>query len=256
MRKKGDADMDHTESTAVVTGGSKGIGKEISLSLAKMGYKVAIFDVLQREGKEVTAEIVRMGGSALYFQVDVSNEEQVLRAAAEVTENFGAAALLVNNAGIFPREAALDISYEAWLHVIHVNLGGAFLCSRAFAPGMLQQGSGVILNIASGRALQGAVRGSHYAASKAGIISLTRSLALEWAPLIRVNTIIPGITDTDQPREDYKTDEELYGMGEKIPLRRIGQPEDVANAVCFFAGEKAAFITGQSLCVNGGTILQ
>jgi 3-oxoacyl-[acyl-carrier protein] reductase len=256
LKKKGMLSLNHYIGTAVVTGGSKGIGRAIAMSLANEGYRVAIFDVLQKEGREVAEEIESLGGSALFLQVDVSSEEQVLNGASEVSKHFGTASLLVNNAGIFPRGSALDISYEAWLRVIHINLGGAFLCSRAFVPGMLENGSGTIINISSGRALQGAVKGSHYAASKAGIISLTRSLSQEWAPTIRVNAIIPGITDTDQPREDIKSNEELYAIGNSIPLGRIGQPEDIADAVCFLAGEKAAFITGQSLCVNGGAILQ
>jgi NAD(P)-dependent dehydrogenase (short-subunit alcohol dehydrogenase family) len=120
---------------------------------------------------------------------------------------------------------------------------------------MLKRGSGAIVNVASGRGLQGAAGGSHYAASKAGLLSLTRSLALEWGPSIRVNAVVPGVTDTDQPREASPNEEELYSRGRKIPLGRIGQPEDIANAVCFLLSSDASYVTGQSLCVNGGSIM-
>lgn len=240
---------------AVVTGGSKGIGRAISLSVAEMGFKVAIFDVLAEAGRKVVDEIERRGGTAGFWNVDVSNEEQVGRAAQAAAASLGPVSVLVNNAGIYPRGTALEMSFDNWMRVIRVNLGGAYLCSRAVAPGMLAAGGGVIVNIASGRGLQGTPRGSHYAASKAGIISLTRSLALEWAPHIRVNTVIPGITDTDQPREDSPSDEELYSRGKRIPLGRIGQPEDIAKAVCYMISDKAGYVTGQSLCVNGGAIM-
>lgn len=240
---------------AVITGASKGIGRAIAVSVAKLGYQVAIFDVLRQEGLRVVKEIEEIGGNAIYVSVDISSEDNVLNGAKLVEETFGTPTVLVNNAVIFPRESALDISFENWIKVINVNLAGAFLCSRTFAPGMLNSG-GVIVNIASGVGLQGTVRGSHYAASKAGVIALTRSLALEWAPTIRVNSIIPGVTDTDQPRDDIKSDKELYSRGSRIPLGRIGEPDDIAKAVCFFIHRDSSYITGQSLCVNGGAIMR
>lgn len=240
---------------AVVTGGSKGIGRAIALTLAERGYEVAVLDPLE-QGAAVVESIQRGGRRALYEPTDVSDEAAVLRAVQRVRSELGVPEVLVNNAGIFPRAAALDMPFADWMRTVTVNLGGTFLCSRSFAPGMLELGRGSIVNLASGRALQGAVRGSHYAASKAGIVTLTRSLAQEWAPTIRVNTIIPGITDTDQPRQEGITDEELYARGAHIPLGRIGQPEDIARAVCFLIGDDAAYVTGQSLCVNGGAIMQ
>lgn len=240
--------------TAVVTGGSQGIGRAIALALAQQGCGVAILDVLP-SGKTVVDEIRRSGGSAEFVAVDVADEEAVSDAAHQVEEHLGTPTVLVNNAGIFPRAPALEMPYADWMRVIQVNLGGAFLCSRAFAPGMLRSGGGAIVNLASGRALAGAARGSHYAASKGGILSLTRSLALEWAPTIRVNTVIPGLTDTDQPRVDM-SDAQIEAAGRSLPLGRVGQPEDIARAVCFLVGPDASYITGQSLCVNGGSILQ
>lgn len=239
---------------AVVTGGSKGIGRAISLALAEIGYHIAILDPLEK-GREVVREIAAAGGKGLFFPVDVSQEREVLAAAAEIGKVWGTPAVLVNNAGIYPRSSVLEMPLELWNRVIGVNLTGTFLCSRAFAAGMLAAGGGVIVNIASGRGLQGTPRGAHYAASKAGIISLTRTFALEWAPAIRVNAVIPGVTDTDQPREEITDEKELYDRGKKIPLGRIGQPEDIAKAVCFLVGDQSSYMTGQSVCVNGGAIM-
>jgi NAD(P)-dependent dehydrogenase (short-subunit alcohol dehydrogenase family) len=238
---------------AVVTGGSKGIGQAIATSLAQEGYSVAILDPLET-GASVAQEIERGGGQAIYLSVDVANEDAVIKASLSVEERLGPLDALVNNAGIFPRADAIEMPYALWQRVISVNLGGAFLCSRTFAPTMLRQGHGAIVNIASGRALQGAVRGAHYASSKSGLLGLTRTLALEWAPTIRVNAIVPGITDTDQPREELD-DAALYAMGSKIPLNRIGQPEDIARSVSFLLSDQASYITGATLCVNGGAIM-
>jgi len=239
---------------AVVTGASKGIGRAIALALAQRHYDIAILDPLE-SGREVAAQVIGLGRRALHLALDVSCELAVKEAAQTVADHLGTCRLLVNNAGIFPRANAIDMPFSLWQRVLDVNLGGAFLCSQAFASGMLQAGSGVIINIASGRGIQGAARGgAHYAASKGGLIALTRSLAQEWAPHIRVNTIVPGVTHTDQPLEATTVDE-LYARGKRIPLGRIGQPEDVANGVCLLASEDAAYITGQSLCVNGGAVM-
>jgi len=239
---------------AVVTGGSKGIGRAIALALAQRGYSLAILDP-HGDGAQVADEARAFAVQALHLPVDVSDPAAVKQARAVVDQQLGPCRLLVNNAGIFPRAPALEMSFDTWQKVLGVNLTGAFLCSQAFAPGMLKAGSGVIINIASGRALQGAAKnGAHYAASKGGLVALTRSLAQEWAPHIRVNTVIPGVTHTDQPLE-ATTVNELYERGKRIPLGRIGQPEDIAKGVCLLASDDAGYITGQSLCVNGGAVM-
>lgn len=242
--------------TALVTGGAKGIGAAIVLALAERGYNVAVIDILDEKGQETAGKASALGADCRYFRTDVTDEQAVAGTIEKVRIQLGDPDVLVNNAGIYPRRKAVDMPYELWQHVLAVNLGGAFLCSRAVAPFMLQRGSGVIVNVASGRGLQGAAGGSHYAASKGGLLSLTRSLALEWAPTLRVNAVIPGVTDTDQPREGDPDEEALYARGRKIPLGRIGRPEDVAKAVCFFLSDDASYVTGQSLCVNGGSIMQ
>lgn len=145
---------------------------------------------------------------------------------------------------------------EEWDRVIRTNLVGAFLCSRAVVPGFLKRRRGRIINITSGRAFRGAKNGAHYASSKAGLIGFTKALALELAPHgITVNAICPGITDTAQPRGHW-LEEELYDQAKKIPLGRIGQPEDLVGPTIFLASEASGFVTGQTLLVNGGAIME
>lgn len=149
----------------------------------------------------------------------------------------------------------MEVDPAVWERVLRVNLLGAFFCARVIAPMMIEQGRGAVVHIASGRALQGAVRGAHYAASKAGLVSFTKSLALELAPNgIRANCVIPGVTETAQPLEDMTIDE-LRSLGKKIPLGRIGRPEDIAGVVAFLLGQDAAYITGQGIAANGGNIM-
>ncbi len=243
------------DSIAIVTGGSAGIGKAICAVLAEAGYDIAIFD-LDVPPDDLIERVQRAGRRVAHFKVDVSSELAVTAACSEAANMLGTPSVLINNAGIYPRAAALDMPFALWERVLAVNLGGAFLCSVAVAKFMRAQRGGVIINIASGRALQGAKGGAHYAASKAGILSLTKSLAIEWAPSIRVNAVIPGVSDTAQPRQDGGiTDAELFARGTKIPMQRIGDPYDTAWAVEYLVSAKAAYITGQSLCVNGGAIM-
>ncbi len=242
------------EKTALITGGSKGIGADVARKFAANGYRIWIWDVIAPP-VELLYELDAANGSCMHAQVDVSNEAEVMQAAAAVIGQWGGLDVLVNNAGIYPRQTALDIPYSIWQQTLAVNVGGTFLCSRAFAPGMLERGSGAIVNIASSVAFLPTPRGSHYAASKAAILSLTKSLAKEWAPSIRVNAVSPGVTDTDQPREGVSSDAELYARGKEIPLGRIGDPSDVAEAVFFLAGDGASYITGANMHVNGGALM-
>jgi NAD(P)-dependent dehydrogenase (short-subunit alcohol dehydrogenase family) len=163
--------------------------------------------------------------------------------------------VLVNNAGIFPTSPVEEMQEEEWDRVIGTNLVGTFLCSKAVVPHLLEQRSGRIISLTSGRAFQGAKNGAHYAASKAGIIGFSKSLALELAPHeITVNVLCPGITDTAQPR-GHQTEEQIYAQGQRIPLGRIGQPEDLVGPAIFLASEAARFITGQTILANGGGIM-
>ncbi|HWX76463.1 MAG TPA: SDR family NAD(P)-dependent oxidoreductase [Candidatus Acidoferrales bacterium] len=240
---------------AIVTGAGQGIGRAIARGFAREGAGVVIADVNEESARTVKDEIEAGGGRALAMRTDVSNEISVQTMAKKSVEEFGKIDILVNNAGIFPTSSVEEMSEEDWDRVIGTNLVGAFLCAKAVVPKFLEQGSGRIISLTSGRAFQGAKHGAHYAASKAGIIGFSKSLALELAPHgITVNVICPGITDTAQPR-GHQTEEEMYAQGKRIPLGRIGQPEDLVGPAIFLASGAAAFVTGQTILVNGGSIM-
>jgi NAD(P)-dependent dehydrogenase (short-subunit alcohol dehydrogenase family) len=240
---------------AIVTGAAQGIGRSIALGFAREGANVVIADVNEESARTVKNEIEAGGGRALAIRTDVSNEISVHAMAKASLAELGRVDILVNNAGIFPTSSVEEMSEEDWDRVIGTNLVGAFLCTKAVVPKFLEQGSGRIISLTSGRAFQGAKNGAHYAASKAGIIGFSKSLALELAPHgITVNVICPGITDTAQPR-GHQTEEEMYAQGQRIPLGRIGQPEDLVGPAVFLASGAAAFVTGQTILVNGGSIM-
>ena len=239
----------------IVTGAAQGIGRAVALRLAAPGVHIAVWDV-KTEGVEETAKLCRDNGAmASAYTVDVADADQIENAVAAFDKAWGKADGLVNNAGIFPRARALDMKLSEWEQVLRVNLTGTFVTARAVAARMKELGRGAIVNTASGRALAGAANGAHYAATKGGILALTKSLALDWAGFgIRVNCVIPGLSDTAQPRVEMG-DNELYAAGAKIPLGRIGQPQDIAAVVAFLLSDDAAYITGQSVAVNGGAIM-
>jgi 3-oxoacyl-[acyl-carrier protein] reductase len=240
---------------AIVTGAGQGIGKALALGLAREGAKLVIADINQDNTVAVKNEINEIGATALAIRTDVSDEASVQSLADHVLQQFGKIDILINNAGIFPVSSVEDMKEEEWDRVIGTNLVGAFLCSRAVAGKFLEQANGRIISITSGRAFQGAKNAAHYASSKAGLIGLSKSLALELAPRqITVNVICPGITDTAQPR-GHLSEEQLNAQAQKIPLGRIGQPEDLVGAAVFLASDAAAFITGQTVVVNGGSIM-
>jgi NAD(P)-dependent dehydrogenase (short-subunit alcohol dehydrogenase family) len=239
----------------IVTGAAQGIGRAVALRLAAPGVHLAVWDT-KAAGVEETAKLCRnQGAESRAWTVDVGDAGQVEAAVAAFEKEWGGPDGLVNNAGIFPRARALDMDLAEWERVLRVNLTGTFVCARAAASRMKEAGRGAIVNMASGRALAGAANGAHYASTKGGIIALTKSLAHDWAGYgIRVNCVIPGITDTAQPRVEMG-DNELYAMGSRIPLGRIGQPQDIAAGVAFLLSDDAAYMTGQSIAVNGGAIM-
>lgn len=240
----------------VVTGCARGFGRAISRRLAREGAKLAVWDLLDDEGEE-TAELCRQAGAeAEFFHCDMANPENIASAAAAVIARFGPAYAVINNAGINLRTPAIDHPVEMWNKTLAVNLVGSFLCSQAFAREMIKTGRGAIINFASGRAIEGAVNSIAYAASKAGIIAMTKTLASEWAAHgIRANAIVPGVSETRQPLEAGGTLEELRERGKSIPLGRVGHPDDIAGMVVMLLSEDAAYITGQSIAINGGRIM-
>ena len=240
---------------ALVTGAGQGIGKAIGLGLANEGAAVVVTDINAANADAVADEIAAAGGQALSLGLDVADEAAVQTTVATALEQFGRLDILVNNAGIYPASPVEEMPEDEWDRVIGVNLTGTFLCSRAVAPHMLAQRSGRIISLASGRALQGARNGAHYAATKAGIIGFSRSLALELSPSgITVNVICPGITDTAQPR-GHMAEEDIFAQARAIPLGRIGEPADLVGPAIFLASDAAGFITGQTIVVNGGFIM-
>lgn len=240
---------------ALVTGSSRGIGRGIALQLAQDGWAVAINYLQQREAAETLVEQLRSEDhEAIAVQADVSNRQAVREMVAAVEAELGPVELLVNNAGVAGQGLFQDETDEQWDHYMGVNLGGARNTIQAVLPHMLHEKRGCILNISSMWGLRGASCEVTYSCTKAALIALTRSLALELAPShIRVNCIAPGVIHTDMVRGLEQ--ETLAGLVEQTPLGRLGTPEDIAHAAAFLASEKASFITGQVLSVDGGFIV-
>lgn len=239
---------------AVVTGAARGIGQEISKRLAQEGADVALCD-LQAEWLAETAGIVEgLGRKALSLAVDVGDSEAVNACINEVIKVFGKVDIMVNNAGITKDTLLVRMSDDDWDAVLRVNLKGTFLFSRAVAKHMMKQRSGAIVNIASISGVIGTAGQANYAASKAGVIALTKSTANELASRgVRANAIAPGFISskmTDALSEDVRKQ-----YLSRIPLGRFGTVEDIANAVVFLASEQSSYMTGQTLHVNGGMVM-
>ena len=242
--------------TAIVTGAGSGIGLAIAERLGADGLAVAIFDRDTDSAEAAAAKITASGGTALGLTVDVADRAQIDAGVEDVRQQLGAATVLVNNAGVDGFDRFLDISLEKWNRLLTVNLTGTFHCCQAVVPDMIAAGWGRIVNISSSSAQGGQPLMTHYVASKAGVIGFTKALALELGEHgITVNTIPPGFIDTPMLR---KTEAKgLLGKGVEhhealTPVRRIGRPEDIANACAFLVAEEASYITGQVIGVNGG----
>ncbi len=235
---------------AIVTGGSRGIGRAVALSLVESGASVV---VSSRDAGRVGAaarELESLGGAALGVAGDVAKQEDVERVVAQARERFGRIDILVNNAGVTRDDLLLRMSEEQWDIVMAVNLKGTFLCSQAASVPMMAQKFGRIVNTSSIGAL-GNIGQANYSASKAGVIGLTKTLALEWARFnIAVNCVAPGATKTRMTAGI--PDNLMAGLLEKIPFRRLAEPEEIAGAHLFFASDDAGYITGQVLFVDGG----
>ena len=241
--------FDLTGKVAIVTGGSRGIGRSIGLALASQGAHVVLADIL--DGSATAAEIVAAGGKAEAVVVDVTKAESVQAAVEQVLATHHRIDVLVNNAGITRDQLLMRMKREEWDAVLQINLTGAFTCTQAVLRTMMKQRSGRIISISSVVGQMGNAGQSNYAASKAGMIGFSKAVAREAASRgVTVNVVAPGLIDTDMTRALPDTVRAEWVS--KVPLERFGTPEDVANAVCFLATDEASYITGQVLAVNGG----
>jgi 3-oxoacyl-[acyl-carrier protein] reductase len=240
---------------AVVTGGAQGIGRAICLSMAREGSKVVVADLQAQKAESVAGEARALGAAALAVEVNVASEMSVKRLADETFERFGRIDILVNDAGVYLKAPVVSKSEEDWDRTININLGGNFLCARAFVPAMREQKSGRIISIASSIAHTGAREFADYAASKGAIIGFVKALARELGPDgITVNAICPGSANTDMPRR-HRTEEETMARLRSTPLAHVLEPEDIAGPILFLASDSAAYITGQVYNINCGTVM-
>ena len=241
--------------SALITGASRGIGRAAAAELSQQGWAVCVNYLEQRAAAEsLVQELRSQGQAAMAFQADVADGEAVERMVEAAGETLGPVELVVNNAGVAGQALFQDISDEMWNRYLAVNLGGARNTIRAALPHMLREKRGCIVNISSIWGLRGASCETAYACTKAAIIALTRSLALELAPSgIRVNCVAPGVVNTDMVQVLGR--ETLRDLAEQTPLGRLGTPEDIAWAVAFLASSRASFITGQVLGADGGFIV-
>ena len=241
------------DKVAIITGGARGIGKEIALTFAREGANVVIADINSQTLAETEKEIASCGVEVLTFTVDVTDYRQVEQMVNKTLDKFKKIDILISNAGITADALLVRMKEEDWDRVLAVNLKGTFNCTKAVSRVMLKQRSGKIINIASIIGLIGNVGQANYAASKAGVIGLTKSAARELAPRgINVNAIAPGFIQTEMTQ---RLPEEVKSkMLEAIPLKKFGQPHDVARLAAFLASEEAGYITGQVICVDGGMV--
>jgi 2-hydroxycyclohexanecarboxyl-CoA dehydrogenase len=235
---------------AVVTGGGRGIGESIAIVLAAQGAAVSVWD-LNLEGAEQTVATIRdAGGTAIAIGGDASDASDIAGAVSRTRSELGPVSILVNNAGTSSYEPFTSIAKESWDRIIRINLTGPFLVTQAIVPDMLDAGWGRIINISSSSAQNGAPSMAHYASSKGGVIGLTKALALEYAATgITVNNVPPGFIDTPLVRQGPV---DVEAAAAHMPMKRAGQPSDVAYAVAYLASEGAGYVTGQTLSPNGG----
>jgi NAD(P)-dependent dehydrogenase (short-subunit alcohol dehydrogenase family) len=237
---------------AFVTGAASGIGRATSIAFAREGARVAILDRTE-DALQQTADTIRAnGGEAVIIACDVALPERVEAAVARVVDTFGRIDIAFNNAGVENTAAPVaEITLESWDRILDINLRGTFLCMKHEIAHMLRQGSGVVVNTASGAGIRGVAGGASYAASKHAIIGLTKSAALDYAEAnIRVNAILPGNIET--PMMDRFTGGDIQKAIDLEPVGRLGKPEEIAEAVLWMSSDLGAFVTGASISVDGG----
>jgi 3-oxoacyl-[acyl-carrier protein] reductase len=240
---------------ALITGGSRGIGSATALRLAEEGCKVAINYHSSKSSAQGVVETIReAGGEAVAYQANVANREEVERMVQQVIEQWGSMDILVNNSGVFVDRFVEEMTDEEWQSMISINLSSVFYTCRAVIPVFKQRRFGKIINLSSQAALTGSAQHAHYAAAKAGVLGFSYSLAKELGPYgITVNVVSPGRISTDMiaPHAKQRMEEWMS----TTPLRRLGEPEEVASAVAYLASDQASYITGLNMHVNGGLLM-
>ncbi|WP_279222263.1 3-oxoacyl-[acyl-carrier-protein] reductase [Anaerophilus nitritogenes] len=238
--------------TAIVTGGSRGIGKAIALKLADLGANIVVnYTSNPQKAEEVVEEIKKIGREAIALKADVSNSEEVAEFIKEVESKFESIDILINNAGITKDNLLMRMKEEDWDQVISINLKGTYNCTKAVTKKMMKQRSGKIVNVASVVGVTGNAGQANYAASKAGVIGFTKSIAKELGSRgINVNAVAPGFIQTDMT--EILSDEVKKQIMDQIPMKELGKAEDVANAVAFLCMDESKYITGQVLHIDGG----
>lgn len=250
--------LDLSGRVALVTGASRGIGRGVAVAFAAHGARVVVnHSKSSEQAEEVVQDIRRNGGEAIAIQADVSRRSEVKAMVDQILETYGRIDILMNNAGVAVDLPIDQMTDEAWDTVIDVNLRGTFLCSQLVAPVMLRQKRGKIITVSAATALRGRKNGANYCAAKAGVLALTKCLALELAPYVQVNSLLPGFTTTQEIIERFRLNDETERrrLLDTIPMQRFAEVEDIAKGALFLASDASDYMTGQMLCINGGSYM-
>lgn len=245
--------FDLKDRIAIVTGGSRGIGKATAELLSHYGAKIVIADILEEESVNTANEITKKGGEAIAIKTDVSNKKDIENLIDATIKKFGRVDILVNNAGIYKAAPTEEVSEEEWARVLDINLKGYFLCAQVVGREMIKQKYGRIVNISSIAGLSGFSNSAAYCASKAAIILLTKTLAIDWAKYnIRVNAICPGVIKTAMTDPLLKDTGFQEMIKQRVPLSREGKPEEIAAGVLFLVSDASSYMTGHAMIIDGG----
>ncbi|MFH1714377.1 MAG: SDR family NAD(P)-dependent oxidoreductase [Candidatus Nealsonbacteria bacterium] len=248
--------IDLKNKVAIVTGARRGMGKTHAIALAKAGAKVVVADISKEDCEIVVKEIEKSKGEAISVKCDVTQKEEVDKMIKAAVDKWGRLDILVSNAGVAEFVPFLDMTEENWSRTLDINLKGCFLCNQAAAKVMTKQKSGTIVNIASvamGQQGIGFPNIAHYCASKGGIVAMTEALAVELAPYnIRVNAVSPGMIETPMIGPMKQDKKSMEGIMARVPMRRVGKPEEVSNLVLFLASDDSSYMTGSAVVIDGG----